>query len=77
MYPPSIYFGLNVVPIKVLCGLSIHYLGTWTLQAKTLNPRSTTLIVVSSYGWLSKIMVPFWVPDIVRHLIFRVPKKGP
>ena len=23
-----------------------------------------------------KIMVPFWVPIIVRHLIFRVPKKG-
>ena len=21
-----------------------------------------------------KIMVPFWVPNIVRHLIFRVPK---
>ena len=24
-----------------------------------------------------KIMVPFWVPNIVQHLIFRVPKKGP
>ena len=24
-----------------------------------------------------KIMVPFWVPVIVRHLIFRVPKKRP
>ena len=24
-----------------------------------------------------KIMVPFWVPGIVRHLIFRVPKKEP
>ena len=24
-----------------------------------------------------KIMVPFWVPIIIRHLIFRVPKKGP
>ena len=23
-----------------------------------------------------KLMVPFWVP-IVRHLLFRVPKKGP
>ena len=22
-----------------------------------------------------KIMVPFWVPIIIRHLIFRVPKK--
>ena len=24
-----------------------------------------------------KIMVPFWVPIIIRHLIFRVPQKGP
>ena len=24
-----------------------------------------------------KIMVPFWIPNIVRHLIFRVPQKGP
>ena len=24
-----------------------------------------------------KIMVPVWVPNIVRHLISRVPKKGP
>ena len=24
-----------------------------------------------------KIMVPFRVPSIMRHLIFRVPKKGP
>ena len=28
--------------------------------------------------WVAvKIIVPFWVPIIVRHLIFRVPKKGP
>ena len=24
-----------------------------------------------------KIMVPFWIPIIIRHLISRVPKKGP
>ena len=24
-----------------------------------------------------KIMGPFWIPIIIRHLIFRVPKKGP
>ena len=23
-----------------------------------------------------KIMAPFWIPIIIRHLIFRVPKKG-
>ena len=32
MYPNSIYFGLKVVPIKVLEGQSIYYLGTWTLR---------------------------------------------
>ena len=26
---------------------------------------------------LSKIMVPFWVPNILRHLLFRVPKHRP
>ena len=30
------------------------------------------------YYWVVvKIMVTFWVPNIIRHLIFRVPKKGP
>ena len=24
-----------------------------------------------------KIMVPLWVPMIIRHLVFGVPKKGP
>ena len=24
-----------------------------------------------------KIMVPCWIPIIIRHLTFRVPKKGP
>ena len=28
------------------------------------------------YGWLSRIRVPFWIPIIIRHLIFRVSKKG-
>ena len=29
--PLMTYFGLNVPPIWVLCGLSISYTGTWTL----------------------------------------------
>ena len=28
-------------------------------------------------GVVVKIMVPFWVLVIIRHLVFRVPKKGP
>ena len=27
-------------------------------------------------GVVVKIRVPFWVPNIIRHQIFRVPKKG-
>ena len=34
MYPKSIYFGLNVVPIQVLWGQSIYYLGTWTVRVR-------------------------------------------
>ena len=34
------------------------------------RPKKSTWMVV-------KIMVPFWAPVIIRHLIFRVPKKGP
>ena len=30
-----------------------------------------------SVGVVVKIKVPFWVPTIIRHLLFRVPKKGP
>ena len=38
-----------------------------TLKAlKALNPK---WVVV-------KIMVSFWIPIIIRHLIFRVPQKG-
>ena len=35
-------------------------------------------VALTSYIWVVvKIMVPFWVPIIIRHLLFRVPKKGP
>ena len=28
------------------------------------------------YMWVVvKIMVPFWIPIIIRHLVFRVPKR--
>ena len=31
----------------------------------------------SIYIWVVvRIMVPFWIPIIIRDLIFRVPKKG-
>ena len=39
---------------------------------------SIVCYTIYRYIWVVvKIMVPFWVPIIIRHLIFRVPKKGP
>ena len=38
----------------------------------------TLLVPWLLFKWVVvKIMVPFWVPIIIRHLLFRVPKKGP
>ena len=35
------------------------------------------LVAVCIYIWVVvKIMIPFWVRNIIRHLIFRVPQKG-
>ena len=36
----------------------------------TSKPMTVTIWVVV------KSMVPFWIPIIIRHLIFRVPNKG-
>ena len=36
-----------------------------------------TVISMVTIWVVVKIMVPFWVLIIIRHLIFRVPKKGP
>ena len=38
-------------------------------QLKGFRPCKTWVVV--------KTMVPFGIPIIIRHLIFRVPKKGP
>ena len=43
----------------------------WSMKTVIEDYIGTTIWVVV------KIMVPFWVPIIVRHLLFRVPKKGP
>ena len=36
---------------------------------------STRLCTKKQTWVVVKIMVPFWIPIIIRHLIFRVPKK--
>ena len=40
MYPNSIYFDLKVVPIKVLWGQSIYYVGTWTIRDRLVSTGS-------------------------------------
>ena len=40
MYLNSIYIGLKVVPIQVLWGQSMSYLGTWTLRVGALDPST-------------------------------------
>ena len=49
--------------------LGIEALGFSLGSLKRLGPPLKLHVVV-------KIMVPFWVPNIARHLIFRVPQKG-
>ena len=44
--------------------------GASTGKGHEYKPQHTIWVVV-------KNMVPFWIPIIIRHLIFRVPKKGP
>ena len=48
-------------PSRVVHGVSIRF--------RTIQSSAMWVVV--------KIMVPFWVPIIIRHLLFRVPKKGP
>ena len=40
-------------------------------------PQQEESTVFNGMWVVVRIMVPFWIPIIVRHLIFRVPKKGP
>ena len=48
------------------------------LRCFSLRWRPVGLIYIYIYIWaVVKIMVPFWIPIIIRNLIFRVPKKGP
>ena len=58
---------------------SIHPKGLCTQAVDTLaleHPQTDYFKAI--YKWVVvKIRVPFWVPIIIRHLLFRVSKKGP
>ena len=55
-----------------------HVPGTQNPEAVNPTCGAKILLFDKAYIWVVlKIMVPFWVPNIMRHLLFRVPKKGP
>ena len=54
----------------------IEYVVDATQRAK--GAGKVALIELESIHWVVvKMMVPFWVPITIRHLLFRVPRKGP
>ena len=51
--------------------LSTH---PWLKQLQQRLGRLSTARAIKLYIWVVvKIMVPFWIPILIRHLIFRVP----
>ena len=53
-----------MVPIRVILGI----------YGGIMENKMETTIVYWGYMWVVvKIMIPFWIPIIIRHLIFRVP----
>ena len=53
-----------------------YYIGTiFPCSLLTLNPTQQTLDIYIYIHVYMEIMVPFGIPSITRHLIFRVPKK--
>ena len=72
MYPNSIYFGLKVVPIQVLWGQSIYYLGTWTLRV--IIALIVALIEPFEGTLNSKPLNPKPIPQTLRALI-RTPSR--
>ena len=53
--------------------LSVAFLDAIKLE----GPCKVSALDILPIWVVVKIMVPFWVPNIIRHLLFRVPKKGP
>ena len=60
------------VPVRDLEGFynGLGYRAPCTQVVHTVAPKFNIWVVV-------KTRVPYWVPTIIRHVLFRVPKKGP
>ena len=54
-----------------------RFSASWTPDLRSKCPLFQRCQSLMPKRVVVKIMVPSWVPVIVRHLIFRVPKKGP
>ena len=61
--------GKIMVPIREILGLYWGCMGE--------NGKENGNYYNGLYGWLSKSWFLFGVPTIIRHVIFRVPKRGP
>ena len=60
----------------------LHMLGSQTgvhvmCACTDTNTRAVDSIMAMRTWVVVKIMVPFWVLSILRHLVFRGPKRGP
>ena len=62
-----------MVPIKGILGFYWGYIGD--NGKENGNYYSGLYRDYRVYRWLSKLWSPFWIPLIIRHLIFRVLKK--
>ena len=47
------------------------------IDTNNLATGAKAACTLSEIWVVVKIRVPFWVPIIIRHLLFRVPPKGP
>ena len=58
----------------ILRALRSSWIRVVTLKKALKNPCAIDCEFACAWV-VVKIMVPFWVPIIIRHLLFRVPKK--
>ena len=81
--PCQLSFGIRSLRELRLRHLTFLYLGFRNSSLTSPRPflssieRTWDCYIMGTIWVVVKIMVPFWIPIIIRHLIFRVPKKGP
>ena len=72
-----LYLGIILYVCMQVCpGIRIHGILSEIFSLRK-NQSAVSLQAEVIIWVVVKIGVPFWVPIIIRHLIFRVPKTGP